>query len=64
MYIVQAKSGPMFFADTTVNRNPTARELVDTLLTVEAVRAMRIVPRIAMLSYSNFGSANGRMRKR
>ena len=60
MYIVQAKSGPMFFADTTVNRNPTARELVDiTLLTAEAVRAMRIVPRIAMLSYSNFGSANG-----
>ena len=60
MYIVQAKSGPMFFADTTVNRNPTARELVDiTLLTAEAVRVMRIVPRIAMLSYSNFGSANG-----
>ena len=60
MYIVQTKSGPMFFADTTVNRNPTARELVDiTLLTAEAVRAMRIVPRIAMLSYSNFGSAGG-----
>lgn len=61
MYIVQAKSGPMFFADTTVNRDPSARELVDiTLLTAEAVRAMRIVPRIAMLSYSNFGSAGGR----
>jgi malate dehydrogenase (oxaloacetate-decarboxylating)(NADP+) len=61
MYIIQAKSGPMFFADTTVNRDPTARELVDiTLLTADAVRAMRIVPRIAMLSYSNFGSANGR----
>ena len=51
----------MFFADTTVNRDPSARELVDiTLRTAEAVRAMRIVPRIAMLSYSNFGSANGR----
>ena len=61
MYIIQAKTGPMFFADTTVNRDPSARELVDiTLLTAEAVRAMRIVPRIAMLSYSNFGSANGR----
>ena len=61
MYIIQGKTGPMFFADTTVNRDPTARELVDiTLLTAEAVRAMRIVPRIAMLSYSNFGSANGR----
>ena len=61
MYIVQTKTGPMFFADTTVNRDPSARELVDiTLLTAEAVRAMRIVPRIAMLSYSNFGSADGR----
>jgi malate dehydrogenase (oxaloacetate-decarboxylating)(NADP+) len=61
MYIVQAKTGPMFFADTTVNRDPSARELVDiALLTAEAVRSMRIVPRIAMLSYSNFGSAGGR----
>lgn len=61
MYIVQTKTGPMFFADTTVNRDPSARELVDiTLLTAEAVRSMRIVPRIAMLSYSNFGSAEGR----
>ncbi len=61
MYIVQTKTGPMFFADTTVNRDPSARELVDiTLLTAEAVRAMRIVPRIAMLSYSNFGSADGK----
>ena len=61
MYIIQTKTGPMFFADTTVTRDPTARELVDiTLLTAEAVRSMRIVPRIAMLSYSNFGSANGR----
>ena len=65
MYIIQAKTGPMFFADTTVNRDPTARELVDiTLLTAEAVRSMRIVPRIAMLSYSNFGSANGPRRRK
>lgn len=61
MYIIQTKTGPMFFADTTVNRDPSAEELVDiTLLTAEAIRAMRIVPRIAMLSYSNFGSADGR----
>lgn len=60
MYIVQGKSGPMFFADTTVNMNPTVEELVDiTLLVAKYVRRMRITPRIAMLSYSNFGSAQG-----
>ena len=64
MYIVQAKSGPMFFADTTVNRNPTTQLVDITLLTAEAVRAMRIVPRIAMLSYSNFGWPAVRMPKR
>jgi malate dehydrogenase (oxaloacetate-decarboxylating)(NADP+) len=60
MYIVQGKSGPMFFADTTVNMNPTVEELADiTLLVAKYVRRMRITPRIAMLSYSNFGSAQG-----
>lgn len=60
MYIIQGSSGPIFFADTTVNTNPSAEELVEiTLLVARAVRRMRITPRIAMLSYSNFGSANG-----
>jgi len=60
MYIMQTKSGPMFFADTTVNVNPTAEEIVEiTLLMAEAVRRFRIVPRIALLSYSNFGSSKG-----
>ena len=60
MYIIQGNSGPVFFADTTVNTNPTAEELVEiTLMVARAVRRMRITPRIAMLSYSNFGSANG-----
>jgi len=57
MYIVITKKGPFFFADTTVNINPTARMLADTtLLTANEVRKFDIVPRIAMLSYSNFGS--------
>lgn len=61
MYIVQASGGPVFFADTTVNTDPTAEELVDiTLLAARAIRRMRITPRIAMLSYSNFGSATGK----
>ena len=60
MYIMQTNQGPMFFADTTVNVNPTAEEIVDiTLLVAEAVKRLRIVPRIALLSYSNFGSSKG-----
>ena len=60
MYILETKRGPMFFADTTVNLNPTAEEIVSiAVLTAKAVRNLRIVPRIALLSYSNFGSAEG-----
>lgn len=60
MYILETKRGPMFFADTTVNLNPTAEEIASiAALTAQAVRNLRIVPRIALLSYSNFGSAGG-----
>ena len=58
MYIMQTEDGPFFFADTTVNPNPTADDLVDiTLLVNRAIKRFRITPRIAMLSYSNFGSS-------
>jgi malate dehydrogenase (oxaloacetate-decarboxylating)(NADP+) len=57
MYIISTKQGPFFFADTTVNIHPTARELADTtLLTANEVRRFNMVPRIALLSFSNFGS--------
>ena len=60
MYIMLTKKGPFFFADTTVNMNPTTETLVEIALqTAEAVRAFNIEPRIAMLSYSNFGSVEG-----
>jgi malate dehydrogenase (oxaloacetate-decarboxylating)(NADP+) len=60
MYIMLTKKGPIFFADTTVNMNPTTETLVEiTLQTAEAVRTFNIEPRIAMLSYSNFGSVEG-----
>ena len=60
MYIIVNKRGPFFFADTTININPTAEELVDiTLMTASAVKKFGIVPRIALLSYSNFGSSDG-----
>ncbi len=59
MYIIITKHRQYFLADTTVNPNPTAEELVDiTLQTAEAVRRFKIEPVIAMLSYSNFGSVN------
>jgi len=58
MYIMLTKKGPLFFADTTVNFNPTEDELLHiTLLTAKAVENLNIKPRIAMLSYSNFGSS-------
>jgi len=60
MYIIITKHGPFFFADTTVNVDPDVQELVDiTVLTANAVKQFNVVPRIAMLSYSNFGSVTG-----
>ncbi|MBN2272789.1 MAG: NADP-dependent malic enzyme [Bacteroidales bacterium] len=57
MYIIITKQGPFFFADTTVNINPSSRALADTaLLTANEVRRFNMVPKIAMLSFSNFGS--------
>lgn len=60
MYILFTKNGPFFFADTTVNVDPTAQDIVDiTALTAKIINRFRIVPRIGLLSYSNFGSAEG-----
>ena len=59
MYIMITKKGPVFFADTTVNVNPTAEDLAEiTVLTAWAVQQFNVKPRIALLSFSNFGSSN------
>ena len=59
MYIMFTKRGPLFLADTTVNFNPTSEELAEiTLLVAKEVAQFNIKPRIAMLSYSNFGSSD------
>ena len=59
MYLMLTKKGPLFLADTTVNFNPTAEELAEiTLMVAKEIRHFNITPRIAMLSYSNFGSSN------
>ena len=60
MYMMMTKKGPVFFGDTTVNVDPTAEELVDiTLLVEKSVKQFNIKPRVAILSYSNFGSNDG-----
>ncbi|UOQ53494.1 NADP-dependent malic enzyme [Hymenobacter cellulosivorans] len=60
MYIIQHKKGPFFFADTTVNIDPTAEEMVDIIgLAARTVRFFDTEPRVAVLSYSNFGSNPG-----
>ena len=58
LYIVLAKQDVYFFADTTVNINPTAEQLAEIAISAaDTVREFDIVPRVAMLSFSNFGSA-------
>lgn len=65
LYIMVTKRGPYFFADTTMNADPTAEELADiAVLTANTVKQYNITPRIALLSYSNFGSAEGEVPKK
>ncbi|MCD6179067.1 MAG: NADP-dependent malic enzyme [Bacteroidales bacterium] len=60
MYIFISKKGPYFLADTTVNKNPSVEQLIEiTLQTAQSIRHFGVEPRIALLSYSNFGSNEG-----
>ncbi len=60
LYMMLTKKGPYFFADCTMNVDPCAEELVEiTALTASTVKQFNVTPRIAMLSYSNFGSSEG-----
>jgi len=57
LYIMAMKNQTYFLADTTVNINPTAEDLADiTLQAAELARKFEVEPRVALLSYSNFGS--------
>ena len=59
MYVMLTKRGPICFADTTINEFPSAEDLVDiTLLAAEHLKSLNVTPRVALLSYSNFGSSN------
>ncbi len=60
MYILLSRFGPLFLADTSVNFNPSAEEIVEIAeLAAKEVEKFNIKPRIALLTYSNFGSADG-----
>ncbi|TVZ52239.1 NADP-dependent malic enzyme [Dokdonia sp. Hel_I_53] len=50
--------GPLFLADTSININPTSKELANiTQMTAATVKMFGLEPVIAMVSYSNFGSS-------
>ncbi|MGX7689172.1 NADP-dependent malic enzyme [Flectobacillus roseus] len=60
MYILMSRFGPLFLTDTSVNFNPSAEEIVEIAeLAAKEVEKFNIKPRIALLTYSNFGSADG-----
>jgi malate dehydrogenase (oxaloacetate-decarboxylating)(NADP+) len=57
MYMLVLKNDVVFFADCTVNVNPTAEEAAEiAIVAADEVRELGVEPRIAMLSFSNFGS--------
>jgi len=58
LYMMVFKNDVLFFADTTVNIEPDAEELAEiAIMAAEVVKTFDVEPRIAMLSFSNFGSA-------
>ena len=58
MYIMNTKKGTLFLADTTINFHPSEDDIVEiTEMVAKEIKSLRITPRIALLSYSNFGSS-------
>ena len=57
--LMLTNQGPMFLADTTININPTAKDLAKiSQMTYKIAKMFGMKPNIAMLSFSNFGSIN------
>jgi malate dehydrogenase (oxaloacetate-decarboxylating)(NADP+) len=60
VYIAQVGQKPYFLADCCVNPEPNSEQLAEiALATAQVARDFDVNPRVAMLSYSNFGSADG-----
>ena len=63
--LMLTKSGPIFLADTTININPTAKDLAKiSQMTYKLAKMFGMKPNIAMLSFSNFGSSNSESSKK
>jgi malate dehydrogenase (oxaloacetate-decarboxylating)(NADP+) len=59
LYMMIFKNQTIFIADATVNIEPTAEDLAEiTILAAEKVKEFDVEPRVALLSFSNFGSVN------
>jgi malate dehydrogenase (oxaloacetate-decarboxylating)(NADP+) len=59
VFVIVTKKDVYFFADTHVNINPTAEDLAEiAVMAAEVAREFDIEPRVAMLSFSNFGSTS------
>lgn len=59
VYMMIFKNDVKFFADTTVNIEPTAEDLAEIAIeAAEVARRFNVEPRVAMLSFSNFGSTH------
>lgn len=57
--LMLTKQGPIFLADTTININPSAKDLVKiSQMTSNLAKMFGMRPHVAMLSFSNFGSSN------
>ena len=57
MHIINSPKGTLYIADTLINNDPAAKELIDiTRLSATAVRFFNETPCIALISHSNFGS--------
>lgn len=57
VYMMVFQKDVLFFADTTVNIDPSAEQLAEiAICTADTVKQLDIEPRVAMLSFSNFGS--------
>ncbi len=59
MYMMVLKNSVKFFGDTVFNSEPTPEELADIAIQMaDAVQTLGVEPRVAMISYSNFGAVD------
>ncbi|MEZ5038771.1 MAG: NADP-dependent malic enzyme [Saprospiraceae bacterium] len=57
IHILMTRFGPLFLADTTINHHLSPEDIADiTELVVEQVKTFNIEPKVALITYSNFGS--------